>query len=340
MSFRRTDLSGIGARKSQPVSDQAPAANPGLSLDRSSDDLVADLQARLEQAERLALLGMVAMEIAHEFNNLLTPVGSYAEMALDRPGDSALTRKALERAREGAARAGEIARAILELGVGGSAGRVVAKHGAARHVDTMGGCRVVEAVEGALRCMARDLGKDGIVLRVEVPGELRVAAELVVVQQVVMNLVINARRAILQGRKGVGGGGSSLVIRARAAGGDDECAARHIHRVATSFVDCMVLGLGVVLEVVDSGVGMDEAGLARARGRLAHMVHEDRAHQHLAQGHRAHEEEGRGGEGGGGGWGVGLGLCGRLIAAAGGRAWVESAVGEGTVVGVWWPGVG
>lgn len=333
MAAGRTDLSGIGARKTQPASDQTPASVPGLSLARPVDDLVADLQARLEQAERLALLGMVAMEIAHEFNNLLTPVGSYAEMALDRPGDSALTRKALERAKEGAARAGEIARAILELGVGSPAQGVV------RHMETSvggGGSRMVEAVEGALRCMARDLGKDGIVLRVEVPGELRVAAELVVVQQVVMNLVINARRAILQGRKGGGGGKSELVIRARAVGGDDECAARHIDERGTLFVDCLVLGRGVVVEVVDSGVGMDEAGLARARGAM------QMAHEHMAQGHRAHEEEGRsrvGGDGGGG-WGVGLGLCGRLIAAAGGRAWVESVVGEGTVVGVWWPGVG
>ena len=98
-----------------PVSAGASGSDVA-SLVRQVDLLsarLADLQATLDHQERLATLGTIAGMIAHEFNNILTPVCSYAQMALDSPDDAALARKALERSLTGAERAAKIAGAIL-----------------------------------------------------------------------------------------------------------------------------------------------------------------------------------------------------------------------------------
>src|SRR5271170_4715696 len=48
----------------------------------------------LMHCHRLTTLGTIASTIAHEYNNILTPVLSYAQLALSRPDDATLMRKA------------------------------------------------------------------------------------------------------------------------------------------------------------------------------------------------------------------------------------------------------
>ena len=73
------------------------------------------LEQELEHTHRLATLGTIVGSIAHEFNNLLTPVISYAELAKLHPDDRELSEKALDRASAGAEHASQIASAILDL---------------------------------------------------------------------------------------------------------------------------------------------------------------------------------------------------------------------------------
>jgi len=107
---------------------------------------VNELEQSLERQERLATLGTIAGLIAHEFNNILTPVMSYAQMAIGSPDDRELSVKAHQKAAEGADRAGQIASAILGL---------VRRDHAPAAAGGSQRCRVAEAIERAQACLAR-----------------------------------------------------------------------------------------------------------------------------------------------------------------------------------------
>lgn len=142
------------------------------------------LQAGLARSHRLVTLGTIAATVAHEFNNLLTPTISYCQISLsDDLTDRDLARKALERAHDGAARAAQIANAIL---------------GFARQDDDPADrtARVADVVAESLNCLAREPAKDGIELSVDVGEDLVVAMGPVALQQVLVNLILNARKVL------------------------------------------------------------------------------------------------------------------------------------------------
>src|SRR5271163_3273768 len=118
------------------------------------------LRDQLTESQRLATIGTIAAVIAHEFNNLLTPIISYSQFALqsastDKP-DMPLICKALTKSFNSAERAGKICTAMLSLARGESSFSEVS-------VQTL--------VDETLAVLARDPQKDGIALRVQVqPG--------------------------------------------------------------------------------------------------------------------------------------------------------------------------
>ena len=145
--------------------------------------LEAELQhirQELTHSHRLATLGTLTSTIAHEYNNILTPMISYAQFALAHPDDPALMRKAVEKALSGAQRAAQVSSSLL---------------GFARDQPDAGPAALREVVDEALTCLARPPAKDGITLRVDVP-EVQVAMSALNLQQVLMNLILNARKAM------------------------------------------------------------------------------------------------------------------------------------------------
>jgi two-component system NtrC family sensor kinase len=124
---------------------------------------------------------MAAM-VAHEFNNILTPVISYAQMAQSNPK---LTGKALTRAADGGQRATRICKAILGL-----AGR-----DAAHRQEQLA---LKNLIERTVDAMAREPQRDCIELFVDVPSDLTILADAIEMQQVLLNLLLNARSALLQ----------------------------------------------------------------------------------------------------------------------------------------------
>lgn len=143
------------------------------------------LQDQLIRAQRLAALGTMATMIAHEFNNILTPVVSYAQYALGRK-DPTLMQKALERAYANGKEAAEVCQRLLSFGRGDDLGQT---------------CMVSDVVEASLKCLVRNPAKDNIELQLEVAEDLVVEVEPCLLQQVIYNLIINARDAML-GRPG------------------------------------------------------------------------------------------------------------------------------------------
>jgi signal transduction histidine kinase len=154
------------------------------------------LREQLVESQRLATIGTIAAVIAHEFNNLLTPIVSYSQFALqsaesDTP-DMELIKKALGKSFQSSSKAGKICSSMLSL---------------ARGEATFGQVSIQRAIDEVLLVLARDPQKDGIALRVQVQPELYVQGDPVQLEQVLLNLMINARQAML-------GKGGSLTVKA------------------------------------------------------------------------------------------------------------------------------
>ena len=191
-------------------------------------DRLREIEAELEHTHRLAMLGTLVGSIAHEINNILTPVVSYAELAKLHPDDAELGAKALARASAGAEQAARIARAILDL---------------ARRAEDAGGqdappeADIAATIDQVLLCMTRDPGRDAPAIRVQVEPGCAAAIDSTALQQVLLNLLLNAIRAI-------GSGGGRIDVRGstwNSPGGDAM----------------------VRVEVEDEGCGMDERTLER-----------------------------------------------------------------------------
>ena len=143
---------------------------------------VKELQAQLERSQRLATIGTMAAMIAHEFNNILTPVINYAQLAKKNP---ALVAKAIDKAAEGGLRATEICKAILGL--------------TDDRKSELEQFNLRELVDKTISVMARKPKQDLIDITIDIPDDYCIVSEQVKLEQVLLNLLLNARNAILAG---------------------------------------------------------------------------------------------------------------------------------------------
>ena len=141
------------------------------------------LKSQLAGLQHLANIGTVSHMIAHEINNLLTPLKSYATFALDNPDDRALTEKALRKAANNCERASKIMESMLALVNGDTQEKT--------------NVRLLDLIEEIFTCLCRDFAKDGITVEIHIPDDLSVCVVPVQIQQVLMNLILNARDAML-----------------------------------------------------------------------------------------------------------------------------------------------
>ena len=141
------------------------------------------LKYQLAGLQHLANIGTVSHMIAHEMNNLLTPMKSYATFALNHPDDKSLAQKALQKTVRNCQRGSEIMDSMLAMVSGKSQDRMES--------------RLCDLVEEVFTCLCRDFTKDGIPVNIQIPDELIVNVVPVQIQQVFMNLILNARDAML-----------------------------------------------------------------------------------------------------------------------------------------------
>jgi len=188
----------------RPTARVAPPSDPSAKLLRPEDQLdrliseLARLKELLRQSQRLASLGTAAAMLAHEYNNLFTPIVGYARHALDRD-DPELMKTALEKVLKQSANLTIMSGRILGLAV--------------EHDHMPGPCELLPIVENAVGCLGRDLAKDRISLNIQIDPQLRVRVNPQQLEQVLFNLITNARQAML-GRAG------RLSIDAVPAGGE------------------------------------------------------------------------------------------------------------------------
>jgi len=144
------------------------------------------LRDGLMRSHRLSTLGTIATIIAHEFNNILTPVISYCQMARKSPDDIALMRKAIDKALFGAEQAAKISASMLGfMRDDEPSGSFTSESACLR-----------EVIDATFHCLARAPEKDRITLTINVDDALRVAMPATALQQVLMNLVLNAHKAM------------------------------------------------------------------------------------------------------------------------------------------------
>ena len=162
------------------ISDQSTATDVQDQLAKLQAQ-VAALQDQLKHAQRLATLGTMAAMVAHEFNNILTPIINYAQMARRNPS---LATKAVDRAADGGERATTICRALLGM---------TREQGAEKET-----VRLADLVRQTLQAMARPPERDMIDLTIDVPDDLTIDTRRIELQQVLLNLLLNARTAVLK----------------------------------------------------------------------------------------------------------------------------------------------
>lgn len=142
------------------------------------------LESQLARTQALANIGTVTCMIAHEINNLLTPLLNYSQLALQHPEDSELAKKAINKAEQNCNRICEIMQSMLSVASGDE-----------KKQETANLCGLIDQI---FQCLCRDFSKDGIGVRIKIPVELEITAVRPHIQQVLMNLILNARDAMLE----------------------------------------------------------------------------------------------------------------------------------------------
>jgi signal transduction histidine kinase len=211
--------------------DGTPKRAIGINWDITQRTLLAieneQLTAQFYQAQRLESIGRLAGGIAHDFNNLLVPISSYAELGQRRTTAEDSTYTYFGRIKQAADRAAGLTRQILAFSRKQSMEMKV--------VDLN---RIIMEFQYMIQ---RALGED-IELNLDLaPMSLSISADSGQIEQVLMNLVVNARDAMPNG--------GDLTIATGQRRFEAEDLANH---------EGALPGLYTTLMVRDSGTGMDE----------------------------------------------------------------------------------
>jgi len=187
-----------------------------------------ELEEQLRQAQKMEAVGMLAGGVAHDFNNLLTIINGYTQLILNslRQGDP--NRHSAEQVMKAGERAAALTNQLLAF--------------SRRQVLQLKVLDLNPTVSGLGAMLQRLIGED-IDLRMELRPDIgRVNADAGQLEQVLMNLAVNARDAMPTGGK--------LTIETANVDLDESYAGRHI---------AVKPGPYVLLAVSDTGSGMDEA---------------------------------------------------------------------------------
>jgi PAS domain S-box-containing protein len=226
VEWKRKDGTATLLRVSgRAVSD---AGKKGRTFELFAEDVTERhaLEQQLQQSQKMEAVGRLAGGIAHDFNNLLMVISGYSEFLLDRLGPEPELRAPAQEIASAAGRASSLTRQLLAF----SRKQMLAP----KILDLNG------VVTENLKMLTRVIGED--IDLVMVPGtELgAVRADAGQIEQVIMNLAVNARDAMPSGGK--------LTIETSNVSLDAEYA--HFHAPLQP-------GNYVMLAISDTGAGMD-----------------------------------------------------------------------------------
>lgn len=143
------------------------------------------LRQQLLHAQRLSTVGALASSMAHEFNNILTTIINYAKLGQRAEHDPAVRTQALEKILKGSQRAATIINSMLGFARAQSSQR--------EPTD------IVRLVEEVLILADKDLRKHRVQVETNFHGRPTASVISGQIEQILLNLVINARQAMPQG---------------------------------------------------------------------------------------------------------------------------------------------
>jgi len=160
------------------------AASP--AVDEADQVVVETLRQQVIALQRISSLGVLAGGVFHELNNALTPILNYAKLGLRNP-DPAYRERALSQISEAAQRAATITRGMLGLSRPGG------------NVNLREPNELTRLVEEVVLLVKKDLLRHRVRLDVKSTGSPCARVNPAQIQQVLLNLLINARQAMPEG---------------------------------------------------------------------------------------------------------------------------------------------
>ncbi|MCZ7638479.1 MAG: response regulator [Verrucomicrobia bacterium] len=240
------------------------------------------LEQQLRQAQKMEAVGQLAAGIAHDFNNILTVIQAHAELMTARLEPDRPELKSVREIAKASERAADLIRQLLAFG--------------RKQVMQFQELDLSEAVNGALGMVRRLVGEHIRLAFTPAPRLPLVKADPTMIEQVVLNLAVNARDAMPQG--------GEVRITTEAI---------TVQRAAVPMDPQERDGAFVRLTFTDTGCGMDNATLQR----IFEPFFTTKAV--------------------GAGTGLGLSTVFGIVRQHGGWIEVDSALGEGTTLRLFFP---
>ena len=170
------------------LKSNSPATNTAAKEHDQLQRLLAENEAlknQLTQAQRSSALGELVGTTTHEFNNILMMILNYAKMGLRNP-DQAARNKAFEKIVKAGERASRITNSVLGI--------------ARNRTDQFAPTRLDELINETMVLLEKELQKYKINTELDIEEGLpRVSAIGNQIQQILLNLIVNARQAMADG---------------------------------------------------------------------------------------------------------------------------------------------
>ncbi len=209
-----------------PVSDASGRINNYVAVKRDITES-QKLEAQLRQAQKMESVGRLAGGVAHDFNNMLSVIIGYAQLALEKTDPTDTRYKALQEISTAAARSATITRQLLAF--------------ARKQIITPRILNLNKTVGGTLSMLRRLIGEDIKLIWQPAASLNPIKIDPSQIDQILANLCVNARDAIT----GVG----NIIIETAMARLDAEYCTHHAGAIPGDYI---------LLSVSDDGCGMEK----------------------------------------------------------------------------------
>lgn len=213
-----------------PVAVQGSARD--ITERKRAEEALRTSQLQLQQSQKLEAIGQLAGGVAHDFNNMLTAIIGYTDLSLRRVGLENPIRRNLEETKKAAERAASLVRQLLAF--------------SRKQILEPKVLDLNDVVKDMHKMLTRLIGEN-IKLATRLETDLgNVKADPCRVEQIIVNLVVNARDAMPRGGR--------VTIETANVVLDVQTASKHVS---------IKPGEYVMLTVSDTGIGMDQETQAR-----------------------------------------------------------------------------